>query len=149
MNLVVIELKISFEATVCYISFTIGLYSIDQIKAWADTIIDRLEAPDIPEIIYDLSIAKKETDILRLLRELNAANQTGNAAGNVVPGKVLGQAELGRVSTASELATPPSGVTSTQSGQDLPRAVGVANSEAMKQAIRPCLRQKAWQSQVF
>ncbi|GED70271.1 hypothetical protein BRE01_39730 [Brevibacillus reuszeri] len=65
----------------------------------------------------------------------NAANQTGNAAGNVVPGKVLGQAELGRVSTASELATPPSGVTSTQSGQDLPRAVGVANSEAMKQAI--------------
>ncbi|MGG4496801.1 hypothetical protein [Brevibacillus reuszeri] len=65
----------------------------------------------------------------------NAANQTGNAAGNVVPGKVLGQAELGRVSTASELATPPSGVTSTQSGQDLPRAAGVANSEAMKQAI--------------
>ncbi|WP_312114965.1 hypothetical protein [Brevibacillus reuszeri] len=65
----------------------------------------------------------------------NAANQTGNAAGNVVPGKVLGQAELGRVSTASEMATPPSGVTSTQPGQELPRAAGVANSEAMKPAI--------------
>ncbi|GED70263.1 hypothetical protein BRE01_39650 [Brevibacillus reuszeri] len=77
-------MKISFEATVCYISFTIGLYSIDQIKAWADTIIDRLEAPDIPEIIYDLSIAKKETDILRLLRELITYQETDIALKTVV-----------------------------------------------------------------
>jgi RNAse (barnase) inhibitor barstar len=63
-------MDIGFEAKVCHIGFSIGFFSKDYIILWADKVITILDVPDIPDIVFDLSMVKKTEDIPRLLMEL-------------------------------------------------------------------------------
>lgn len=63
-------MDIGFEAKVCHIGLSIGFFSKDHIIVWADKVIDLLEVTVIPDMVFDLSMVKKEADIPRLLIEL-------------------------------------------------------------------------------
>lgn len=77
-------MDIRFEAKVCHIGLTIGFFSKAHIVAWADNVIDFLEVTDIPDLVFDLSMVKKEEDIPQLLIDLSPNTEEEKALQTIV-----------------------------------------------------------------
>lgn len=63
---------IQYDVALRRLEFLFGLVSKEDIVAWADDVLMRLESP--PQFLYDLSLAgsKNDLDVSSLLRELSA-----------------------------------------------------------------------------
>ncbi|MGD8189881.1 barstar family protein [Brevibacillus ginsengisoli] len=81
-------MDIGFEAKVCHIGFSIGYFTKEYIISWSDKVISTLEVPEIPDNIFDLSMAKKTEDISGLLTSLISLDTNEDEALKTIVGMI-------------------------------------------------------------